>query len=68
MIKLLLCEENQNHIKIPNTILIALHRVDLLKNFNRIIGINDGTISLDIRKEEFKDNLLNKFYNFSEAN
>ncbi len=66
--KLFLNENKQNHIKSPNTILIALHRVDLLKNFNRIIGINDGTISLDIRKEELKDNHLNKFYNFSEAN
>ena len=64
-IKLFLNEENQNHIKISNTILIALHKIDLLENFNRIIGLQNGTISFDQRKGEFKDNLLDKFYEFS---
>ena len=66
--KLLLNEENQNHIKISNTILIALHKIDLIENFNRIIGLQNGTISFDLRKGEFKDNLLDKFYEFSEEN
>ena len=65
---LFLNKNNQNSINISNTILVALHRVDLLKNFNRIIGLKNGTISLDIKKEELKDNLLNNFYEFSEAN
>ena len=60
--KLLQNEENQNYIKISNTILIALHRIDFLKKFNRIIGLNNGTISLDIKKGELKDDLLDKFY------
>ena len=60
--KLLQNEENQNYIKISNTILIALHRVDFLEKFNRIVGLKNGTISLDIKKGELKDNLLDKFY------
>ena len=66
VIKLLLNEENQNYIKISNTILIALHKIDLLENFNRIIGLQNGTISFDLSKGELKDNLLNDFYEFSE--
>tara|TARA_Y100000589_G_scaffold228812_1_gene216207 strand:- start:1703 stop:2440 length:738 start_codon:yes stop_codon:yes gene_type:complete len=53
---------DQNNIKIPNTILIVLHRIDLLENFKRIIGIKNGTIFLDTTKEEFKYNLLDDFY------
>ena len=67
-IKLFLNEVNQNYIKISNTILIALHKIDLIENFNRIIGLQNGTISFDLRKGEFKDNLLDKFYEFSEEN
>tara|TARA_Y100001978_G_scaffold51174_1_gene45983 strand:- start:1567 stop:2313 length:747 start_codon:yes stop_codon:yes gene_type:complete len=58
-------KENQNHINISNTILIALHRIDLLENFNRIIGLKNGSISLDIGEGELKDKLLNDFYEFS---
>ena len=66
--KLLLNKDNQNHINIANTILIALHRIELLENFNRIIGIKNGTISLDLGKGELKHNLLDDFYEFSEEN
>jgi len=67
-IKLFLNEENQNYIKISNTILIALHKIDLLGNFNRIIGLQNGTISFDLSEGELKDNLLDDFYEFSEEN
>ena len=66
--KLFLNKGNQDHINISNTMLISLHKIDLLENFNRIIGLKNGTISLDISKEELKDNLLNDFYEFSEEN
>jgi len=68
IIKLFLNEENQDFINISNTMLIALHKIDLLENFNRIIGLKNGSISLDLRKGELKDNLLDDFYEFSEEN
>ena len=66
--KLLHNKANQNYINIANTSFIALHRIDLIRNFNRIIGLKNGTLSLDIRKEEFKENLLDDLYEFSEEN
>ena len=68
VIKLFLNKENQNYIKISNTILIALHKIDLIENFNRIIGLQNGTISFDLSEGELKDNLLDDFYEFSEEN
>ena len=65
---LLLNENNENYINISNTILIALHKIDLLENFDRIIGLKNGTISLDLSKGELKDNLLDELYEFSEEN
>ena len=62
LIKLLLNKENQNYIKISNTILIALHKIDLLENFNRIIGLQNGKISFDLTKGELKDKHLDDFY------
>jgi len=66
--KLFFNEENQNYINISNTILITLHKIDLLENFNRIIGLKNGIISLDIKKEELKDNLLDELYDLNEEN
>jgi len=59
---LFLNEDNQNYIKISNTILIALHKIDLLENFNRIIGLQNGKISFDLTKGELKDKHLDDFY------
>ena len=66
--KLLLNENNQSYINISNTILITLHEIDLLENFHRIIGLKNGIISLDIKKEELKDNLLDDFFELNEEN
>jgi len=63
--KLFLNKENQDYINISKTMLIALHKIDFLKNFNRIIGLKNGTISLDLRKGELKDNILDDFYEFN---
>ena len=65
---LLLNEENENFINISNTILIALHKIDLLEKFDRIIGLKNGIISLDLSKGELKDNHLDELYQFSEEN
>ena len=55
-------ENNQNCINISNTILVALHRIDLIERFNRVIGLKNGTLAFDLRKEELKDISLDKFY------
>ena len=59
---LLLITKNKNKIKVPNTTLIALHRLDLLDGFNRIIGMKNGEILFDIEKIKLKKFHLNKIY------
>jgi len=66
--KLFFNEENHNYINISNTILITLHKIDLLENFDRIIGLKNGMISFDIKKEALKDKLLDDFYELNEKN
>ena len=31
----------------PKTILISLHQINLINNFNRVIGLKDGEIVID---------------------
>ncbi len=44
-----------NHIKFPKTILFALHRLDLLDGFNRIIGLKEGEILFNLKKDKLTD-------------
>ena len=59
---LLLISKNKNKIRVPNTILISLHRLDLLDGFNRIIGMKNGEILFDLEKNKLKKFHLNKIY------
>ena len=59
---LLLNSKNKNKIRLPNTILISLHRLDLLEGFNRIIGMKNGEILFDLEKHKLKNFHLNKIY------
>ena len=59
---IILMNENKNKIKVPNTSLIALHRLDLIDDFNRIIGIRNGEILFDIEKIYLQKFHLNKIY------
>jgi len=59
---LLLTTKIKNKIKLPNTILISLHRLDLLDGFNRVIGIKDGKILFDLDKNKLKKSDLEKIY------
>ena len=59
---LLLISKNKNKIKVPNTTLISLHRLDLLDGFSRIIGMKNGEILFDLEKNKFKNYHLNKIY------
>jgi len=51
-----------NKLKIPETILISIHRIDLLDSFNRVLALKDGGIIIDLKKENLKDYHLNKIY------
>ena len=59
---LLLISKNKNNIRVPNTTLISLHRLDLLDGFSRIIGMKNGKILFDVEKNKLKEFHLNKIY------
>jgi len=63
MIKdLFVLNQNISTFKFPRTILIALHRLDLLEGFNRIIGIKNGSILFDCKKDLLKNYHLESIY------
>ena len=63
IIKNLLLENiNKNKIKSPKTTLVALHRLDLLNDFDRVIGIKDGKIFFNIERTGLKQFHLDKIY------
>ena len=64
IIKNLLLEniDKNNTNKSPNTKLVALHRLDLLNDFDRVIGIRDGKIFFNIKKTNLKKLHLDKIY------
>ena len=47
ILNLFINKKNYLRIKIPETILISLHQINLLNNFNRVIGLKSGEIVLD---------------------
>ncbi len=51
-----------SNFKKPETILVSLHRLDLLDGFNRVLGIKDGKIMFNLKKENLKNHHLNKIY------
>ena len=58
--KLLL--ENKHREDAPNTTLISLHRLDLIDGFNKFIGIKDGKILFNLRKNDLKKFHLEEIY------
>jgi len=64
IIKNLLLEnvDKNNTKKTPKTALIALHRLDLLNDFDKVIGIRDGKIFFNIKRNNFKKLHLDKIY------
>ena len=63
-IKNLLLEnhDKSNIKKSPKTTLIALHRLDLINDFDRVIGIRDGKIFFNIKRNNLKKLHLDKIY------
>ena len=47
ILNLFINHKNYLRIKIPETILISLHQINLINNFNRVIGLKDGEIVID---------------------
>ena len=48
--------------KSPKTVLVALHRLDLLDDFDKVIGIRDGKIFFNIKRDNLKKIHLEKIY------
>ncbi len=47
ILTLLIKKKFHRSIKIPETIIITLHQINLINNFNRLIGLKDGEIVID---------------------
>ena len=48
--------------KSAKTTLVALHRLDLLNDFDKVIGIRDGKIFFNIKRNNLKKIHLEKIY------
>ena len=47
ILNLLINQKKYLSIQIPQTILISLHQINLINNFNRVVGLKDGEIVID---------------------
>ena len=63
-IKNLLLEnvDKNNTKKSPKTTLVALHKLDLLNDFNKVVGIRDGKVLFNIKRTNLKKLHLEKIY------
>ena len=60
---LLLENVDKNNIKkSPKTALVALHRLDLVNNFDKVIGIRDGKFFFNIKRNNLTKLHLEKIY------
>ena len=59
---LLLKNIDKKNIKSPKATLVTLHRLDLLNDFDKVVGIRDGKISFNIEKTKLKKFHLDKIY------
>jgi len=59
---ILISKTNTYKFKKPDTVIVSLHRLDLLDGFHRVVGMNNGEIMFNVRMENLKDYHLNKIY------
>ena len=59
---LLLENKDKKYINSPKTTLVALHKLDLLKDFDKVIGINNGKIFFNLERIKLKKFHLDKIY------
>ena len=62
ILNLLVIKKNSSKIKLPSTVLISLHRIDLLNFFDRVIGIKNGKIFFDLEKSKLSKSKLIKIF------
>ena len=62
ILNLLLTQNNHFEIKIPKTILISLHQIDLINNFDRVIGLEDGGIVIDCPIKDINKSQLESIF------
>ena len=53
---------DKNKTNVAQTSLVALHRLDLLNNFDKVIGIRDGKIFFNVKRTNLKKFHLDKIY------
>tara|TARA_B100001250_G_scaffold320622_1_gene283544 strand:- start:296 stop:1030 length:735 start_codon:yes stop_codon:yes gene_type:complete len=58
ILNLLINHKKYLSIEIPGTVLISLHQIDLINNFNRVIGLKDGEIVIDQPTQDIKKSEL----------
>ena len=54
--------DKNNTKNAPKTILVSLHKLDLLNDFDKVIGIRDGKIFFNIKRTNLKKLHLDKIY------
>ncbi len=59
---LLLENVDKKNTKSQKTAIVALHRLDLLDDFDKVIGIKDGKILFDIKRTNLKMLHIDKLY------
>jgi len=59
---LLLFYNNNSKNLLQKTILMSLHKIDLIEDFNRVVGIKEGLIVVDIEKDLLKKHHLESIY------
>ena len=62
ILNLLIIKKNSSKMKSPSTVLISLHRIDLLNGFDRVIGIKNGKIFFDLEKSKLSKSKLIKIF------
>ena len=58
ILNLFINQKTYLRIKIPETILISLHQINLINNFDRVIGLKDGEIVIDREIDNIKQSEL----------
>ena len=54
--------DKNNTKKSPKTALVSLHRLDLLNDFDKVIGIRDGKIFFNLKRNNLEKIHLEQIY------
>ena len=62
ILNLFINQENYLSIKIPETVIISLHQINLINNFNRVIGLEEGEIAIDREIDDINKSELDRLF------